>query len=491
MNNGRDVNDREALEKRLAEAETERRRAVDRANAAEVENDRLSGRVQTATHDVEEEPEHDESAIAPEDQGPGFPTWKLIAALLFFAVLAVSLLFGVLHVRASQNEAPVVSETVPPVAAANTFAPIPQPPLTPVPTPTYAAPPKPTVVTPVPLPQSATTAPPTAAPRSAPDASGNRNVVPALTSGKMTIDAPPAAINPVEGNGIAGQPPMSQDQQAQATMAHTSFTPVYDNHGRLESVNATSGAANAADPSSGSNPSAHFVSSDVAAEAAANVNKSFVHGQGADAVGYVQKTSRYQLNPTTHIPLRLDSMVRSNQPGTVTAVVTANVYDSATHQACVIPRGTIAEGVYDSAFVANQDSLVMAWPLLLFPDGSEFSLGNQPGTDGLGVSGLSGTTDYHRGQLYGTAAFLTILGIAEGLLTPNTGSGGFTSGGTSSVSQQVGSAAGSQLANVGSRIVDQQVRRAPTVELKPPYPMMIDVTRDLPMEQYKPGCTPD
>jgi len=205
------------------------------------------------------------------------------------------------------------------------------------------------------------------------------------------------------------------------------------------------------------------------------------NNEQSTGIGYVQPQSTYQLNPTTVIPARLLSAINSDLPGPVKAQVVQTIYDSRTHATIVIPQGAMLYGIYDSAIVSGQNRLLVAWNEIIFPNGEEFRMGGMPGTDAQGASGFSGDVNKHQGEIYKSAFLLTMLGVAEGALVPQPQS--ILQAPT--ISQLAAQNAGAQLTNVGNKVIDQQVQRAPTLTISPPYLFQVFVTKTLPLDAYQ------
>jgi len=208
----------------------------------------------------------------------------------------------------------------------------------------------------------------------------------------------------------------------------------------------------------------------------------FVEDRGdSSGTGYVPPVSHYLINPTTTITARLISNINSDLPGPVEAEVTQRVYTSNGHRVPVIMEGTRVFGTYDSAVISGQNRLLMAWTELDFANGCSFHMGAQPGTDAEGRSGLSGRVDTHSLQLFRSAALLTVLGVAEGILVPQNAS--ILSQQT--ITQQVGAAAGAQLSQLGNKLIDRSLDRQPTITIDSPYEFQIIVTKPLPLDEYQ------
>lgn len=302
------------------------------------------------------------------------------------------------------------------------------------------------------------------------------------TSGRMKIDQPSAA------------PVKTQDAQAEADLTQAErFVPIYRN-GRVISVEPTTStslskrvaSASGGQADGGGAASGEFVSTTRETNASAQADgesesRHFTRDQTNKPTGYVRPSTLRQLTAATVINARLLSKIESDLPGPVLAQVTLPVYDSNTHTTVVIPAGSRLFGLYDEQTSANSVRLLMAWTRVVFPDGEEFDLGGQPGSGSDGTPGFAGDVDKHRGSLYTSAILLSILAGAESAITPAS-SGNLLS--SQSVATQVQSAAGSELAALGNKILNQSVSRPATIIIRPPYAFQVIVTRDLPLDEY-------
>jgi type IV secretion system protein VirB10 len=259
------------------------------------------------------------------------------------------------------------------------------------------------------------------------------------THGEFPIAPPP---------GTQTQPPaMSSSEQAQQTAFHAPAQPAAQNIQTL----------------------------------AADHREAFIQQTAEDnGIGYATPSTKDTLLPTTVISARLISAIDSDLPGPVSAMVTQPVYDSATHAHVVIPQGAFLYGTYDSHIISGQNRLLVAWTEIIFPNGEDFRMGAQPGTDPQGRSGFSGSVNNHSGDLFRTAFLMTLLGAGEALLAPPPQSVLQQP----SIGQVAAQNAGGQLAQVGNQIVAQKVQRPPTITIEPPYAFQVFVTRQLPLQAY-------
>ena len=167
--------------------------------------------------------------------------------------------------------------------------------------------------------------------------------------------------------------------------------------------------------------------------------------------------------------------IRSDLPGQITAQVTENIYDSPTGKILLIPQGTRVIGQYDSGVGFGQRRILLVWNRLLFPNGRSIVLERQPGADAEGYAGLEDGVDYHWGDLFKAAALSTILSV---------GAEAGTSQNENSLVQALRQGASNSVSQTGQQIVSRQLNIAPTLTIRPGFPVRVIVTRDLVLEPY-------
>lgn len=167
--------------------------------------------------------------------------------------------------------------------------------------------------------------------------------------------------------------------------------------------------------------------------------------------------------------------IRSDLPGQITAQVTENVYDSPTGNILLIPQGTRVIGQYDNGVGFGQRRVLLVWNRLIFPNGRSIVLERQPGADVEGYSGLEDGVDYHWGELFKAAALSTLLsvGVQAG-----------SSGNDSDIVQALRQGASQSINQTGQQVVSRQLNIAPTLTIRPGFPVRVIVTRDLVLEPY-------
>ncbi|RWK23479.1 MAG: TrbI/VirB10 family protein [Mesorhizobium sp.] len=189
----------------------------------------------------------------------------------------------------------------------------------------------------------------------------------------------------------------------------------------------------------------------------------------------VPPASPYVLQAGAVIPAALLTGIRSDLPGQISAQVTENVYDSPTGRALLIPQGTRVIGQYDNGVGFGQRRVLLVWSRLIFPDGRSIVLERQPGTDGQGYAGVEDGVDYHWGELFKAAALSTILSI---------GAQAGSSSQESDIVRALRSGASESVSQAGQQIVQRQLEIAPTLTIRPGFPVRVLVTRDLMLEPY-------
>ena len=105
--------------------------------------------------------------------------------------------------------------------------------------------------------------------------------------------------------------------------------------------------------------------------------------------------SRYEIKAGWEIPAVLEQSLNSDLPGELNALVTSNVYDTATGLYLLIPQGSRLIGKYDSRVSYGQDGVQVAWSRIIYPDASSIDLDGMMGLDSHGNAGLRDKVDHH------------------------------------------------------------------------------------------------
>ncbi|TIM31739.1 MAG: TrbI/VirB10 family protein [Mesorhizobium sp.] len=191
--------------------------------------------------------------------------------------------------------------------------------------------------------------------------------------------------------------------------------------------------------------------------------------------GVAAPASPYVLQAGSIISAALITGIRSDLPGQITAQVTENVYDSPTGRVLIIPQGARLIGQYDNGVGFGQRRLLLVWNRIIMPNGRSIVLERQPGADAEGYAGLEDGVDYHWRELFKAAALSTLLSIGA-----ETGS----SSGDSDIVRALRQGASNSISHIGQQIVGRQLDIAPTLTIRPGFPVRVIVTRDLVLEPY-------
>ncbi|MER2536054.1 MAG: TrbI/VirB10 family protein [Rhizobiaceae bacterium] len=174
------------------------------------------------------------------------------------------------------------------------------------------------------------------------------------------------------------------------------------------------------------------------------------------------------------IPAALITGIRSDLPGQITAQVTENIYDSPTGHILLVPQGTRVIGQYDNNVQFGQSRVLLVWNRLIFPNGRSIVLERQPGADAEGYAGLQDGVDYHWWDLAKAAGLSTLLSIGAELATND----------DDRLIQAIRNGGQDTINDAGQQIVRRQLNVAPTLTIRPGFPVRVIVTRDLVLEPY-------
>jgi len=185
--------------------------------------------------------------------------------------------------------------------------------------------------------------------------------------------------------------------------------------------------------------------------------------------------SPYVLQAGAVISAALITGIRSDLPGQITAQVTETVYDSPTGRILIIPQGTRLLGQYDNGVGFGQRRILLVWNRLIFPNGRSIVLERQPGTEAQGYAGLEDGVDMHWWDLAKAVGLSTLLSIGSELAMDD----------EDELIQALQSGAQDSINDAGQEIVRRQLQVAPTLTIRPGFPVRVMVTRDLILEPYR------
>ncbi|MDH4985075.1 TrbI/VirB10 family protein [Aminobacter anthyllidis] len=184
--------------------------------------------------------------------------------------------------------------------------------------------------------------------------------------------------------------------------------------------------------------------------------------------------SPFVLQAGAVIPAALITGIRSDLPGQITAQVTENIYDSPTGRALLVPQGTRIIGQYDNNVQFGQRRALLVWNRLIFPTGRSIILERQPGADTQGYAGLEDGVDYHWWDLAKAAGLSTLLAAGAELAIDD----------ENRLLRAIRDGAQDTINDAGQQIIRRQLNVAPTLTIRPGFPVRVIVTRDLVLEPY-------
>lgn len=169
------------------------------------------------------------------------------------------------------------------------------------------------------------------------------------------------------------------------------------------------------------------------------------------------------------------------------ALVTSNVYDTATGIHLLIPQGSRLVGVYDSQVAYGQDGVQVAWTRIIFPDASSIDLNGMAGMDAQGNAGLRGKVDRHYKRLFGMAVLSSMFAVAFEL-TQQRNRTVLT---LPSVQETAGATVGREIGQIGAQITRRNLNVQPTIKVPAEYKFTVRVNRDIVFEgPYEPLVPP-
>ena len=204
--------------------------------------------------------------------------------------------------------------------------------------------------------------------------------------------------------------------------------------------------------------------------------------------------SKYTLFAGTSIPGILKTTLKSDNPGSIVAIVSQDVFDSVTGQYLIIPKGSTLIGTYNSKVSYGDVRMQAKFIRLIRPDGTSIILPNQIGVDGQGVSGFSDEVDNHWGQLIGAAALTTVFNVPAvaaqysqnqaQAYNPATGTYN-TPGIATTFGNAALQSAGEGVSKVGNKVTERAMDIQPTLTIHDGYRFSVLVTKDIVLPPYK------
>lgn len=185
--------------------------------------------------------------------------------------------------------------------------------------------------------------------------------------------------------------------------------------------------------------------------------------------------SPYVLQAGAVISAALITGIRSDLPGQITAQVTEHIYDSPTGRILLVPQGTRILGEYSNDVGFGQRRVLLVWNRLILPNGRSIVLERQPGADTQGYAGLEDGVDYHWWDLAKAAGLSTLLAVGAEFAVDD----------EDRLIRAIRDGAQDTINDAGQQIIRRQLQIAPTLTIRPGFPVRVIVTRDLVLEPYR------
>lgn len=171
----------------------------------------------------------------------------------------------------------------------------------------------------------------------------------------------------------------------------------------------------------------------------------------------------------------LEQGLNSDLPGELKALVTVNVYDTATGQFLLIPQGSRLVGKYDSRVSYGQSGVQVVWNRIIFPDASSVDLNGMEGLDAQGNAGLRDKVDRHYKRLFGSAALSSLFSAAFDVSQRQNQS----VLNYPSPTQTAEASVSRNMSDTGSAITRRNLNVQPTIKVPPGYRFTVRVNRDI------------
>jgi type IV secretory pathway VirB10-like protein len=192
-----------------------------------------------------------------------------------------------------------------------------------------------------------------------------------------------------------------------------------------------------------------------------------------------REVSPWELLQGTVIPAVLETGIKSDLAGEVTAVVAHPVYNSLNAAYVLIPAGSRLVGYYQSGAAMGQNRVGVLWTRIEFPNGTYIRLGKMPGTSPRGYAGFRDLVNNHTWEIFKNALLLSLIDVGMAEASP-TSTATNTTGVTGNEALQNGEQALAQtFGQAEAQLFQKYINIAPTITIRPGYAFNVVVTKDL------------
>lgn len=192
-----------------------------------------------------------------------------------------------------------------------------------------------------------------------------------------------------------------------------------------------------------------------------------------------REVSPYELLQGTVIPAILETGIKSELSGQVTAIVDHPVYNSLNGAYVLIPAGSKLIGAYKSGAAVGQDRVGVDWTRIEFPNGTYIQLSQMPGTSPDGYAGFKDLVKNHTWEIFKNALLLSFIDVGMTMASPTSTSTN-TTGVTGNQALQNGEQSLAQtFGQAETQLFQKYINIAPTITIRPGYAFNVVVTQDL------------
>lgn len=171
----------------------------------------------------------------------------------------------------------------------------------------------------------------------------------------------------------------------------------------------------------------------------------------------------------TMIQAALETMIDTDLPGAIRAVVTENVHSYDGSQV-LIPRGSRVIGAYNDQVSLGQRRAMIVWHRIILPDNQTVDIGAYGG-DAIGRAGVGGKVRTHAMQRFGSAALVSLISLGPAVALSGDDNDSDSRGVAGAVSQSLSGGVGNTLS--------AYLNRPPTIAVAQGSVVTIMVDRDL------------
>jgi len=204
--------------------------------------------------------------------------------------------------------------------------------------------------------------------------------------------------------------------------------------------------------------------------------------QPASSTGPISVTAKpappHTISAWTWIYGTLETGIDSDHPGDVLGRVSQDVKDSVTQTEVLIPMGSILHGYQQGRdqVQQNDQSLLVAWNDIEFPNGGHIQLPNMPGANSEGYPGFQDLVDNHYVRTWTPAVLISAI-TAGTMLASHPAYGGIN--GYNAEQQALGAGAETLGGRASGQLSMELMQNKPTLTIEPGYHFRVLVTRDL------------